>query len=81
MNKLVNGKLVDLTPEDIRQREEDSIAKPSLDWLLEMQISDQSLPRWAEDLFDLITGAKKLNELSELKKKVADKKELRGKKP
>ncbi len=51
------------------------------EWEKSIAASDKDLPRWAEDLFDLVTGAKTLAQLPELAQKVADKKAIRGAKP
>jgi hypothetical protein len=50
-------------------------------WLEKMAASDLILPRWAEDLFDLVTGEKQLADLPELAANVAGKKTLRSLKP
>ena len=51
------------------------------EWETSMAEHDRLTPQWVEDLFDLYTGAKTVDDLPELAQKVADKKELRRGKP
>lgn len=54
MKKLVNGELVDLSPEDIAQFDADraraAIEKPIKDWEDEMAKTDKDMPRYAENI-------------------------------
>lgn len=81
MKQLINGELFDLSEEEIAEVEAREAKSPLAEWEAVMSESDKDLPRWAEDLFDLVTGAKQLVDLPELAAKIADKKILRGSKP
>ena len=54
MKKLVNGELVDLSPVDIAQINEEVAAftaeKPVKDWEAEMAKADKDMPRYAENI-------------------------------
>lgn len=54
MKKLVNGELVDLSPADIAQINEEVAAfvaeKPVKDWEAEMAKADKDMPRYAENI-------------------------------
>lgn len=85
MKKIVNGKEVEMSEAEVADRDsfvaKELAAEPLRSWKSSMASSDGHLPRWAEDLFDLVTGVKTLEEVQELAQKVADKKELRATKP
>ena len=85
MNKIVNGAIVNLTEKEeadkVEQDELFELERPISEWLETMNRSDKDLPRWVEDLFDLVTGAKEVADLPELTARVSSKKALRGSKP
>ncbi len=56
MKKLVNGQLVDLTPEEIAARQAEEAAwlaeRPVKNWEAAMSETDAKLPRYVEDIID-----------------------------
>jgi len=56
-------------------------AKPLRQWNRDMRISDSTLPRWGEDLYDGLNPADQANVSQEAKDLVAAKKALRATKP
>ena len=56
MHKMVNGERIDLTPQEIADRQVEEAAwlaeKPTKDWERDMVETDAKLPRYAEDIID-----------------------------
>lgn len=84
MKKLVNGQLVDLTPQEIAEREAEEAAflaaKPTKDWERAMAETDAKLPRYVEDILDALdkptrdkVAKKTLDAYNEKKAKRAEK--------
>lgn len=82
---IVDGVKIPFSPE--RQAEFDAkkaqrlAEKPMKDWEESMRNSDQSLPRWGEDLYDAMNPADQANVSQQTKDLVASKKALRATKP
>lgn len=85
MQKLVNGELVDLTPQEIAERQAEEaayLAKIPLEtWKREMQESDVKVPRVLEDIYDALTDEQKNKIAKETKDLIENKKTKRANRP
>ena len=85
MKKLVNGQLVDLTPQEIAQRESEeaafNAAKPFKKWERDMAETDAKLPRFAEDIIDSLDVGTRNKIAKETLDAYIEKKAKRSEKP
>jgi len=55
--------------------------QPNRDWLIEIRASDALIPRYAEDIMDVLTAGQQLSLAQETRDAHTAKKEIRGRKP
>lgn len=76
---------VDLSPSEIKQRQDEEAAwiseKPMRDWMEQITRTDKKIPRFAEDLIDVLTQEQRDSLAAETLSAYQEKKELRTQKP
>lgn len=83
--KLVNGKRYLLTQDEIDAREAEAAAvlkeRPLHEWKQQMAKTDEKMPRYLEDVIDVLTSEQKQALVQETLTRYTEKKQLRSKKP